>query len=499
MLNEPHAGASGQASLLKRSRFLALWLLMAGLLFWNTWSGSQFPSDDCIYAVIGRECLDEGHWLDPTWQDVPFLDKGPMLPWMLAVSISVFGESELALRLPGVLAGLLLLAGLYRLGRRLGLDPTGGMLAVFLAIALNVLFMTARRPMTDVPATALGLAGFLLSAFPGEGRKGDRRAAVGGVLLGLSLLTKLTAPVPYLFALLALQVTRDFRRPRSLGLTLGFATLTAIPWHAYMIASHGRDFLDTYLLFHVVERAARPVVGTAAAQTYLDWMVGREGLAALLVSLSLPYTAILAIRKNSAALCVVLLGVGAAAPLLVSATALPHYLVACVPPFALSLGLAADRLVSIRPGYPARWLPVTLGGLLAVAFAWNNGQEITHPDHGPGTKAACAVLESEESATQLRATFDLHDPCATWYCNSRVGFYGANPGYLDAIRGIPMLQGFVHAIDSADLRSFAGNGTLVLTRKDRFAAFQELAEAAGVRLHRRTFHNRVVVELLSGE
>ncbi|NOZ00703.1 MAG: hypothetical protein GXP54_02285, partial [Deltaproteobacteria bacterium] len=69
-----------------RIGFWAFWVLMAGLLVWNTWAGSQFPSDDCIYAQIGREVLEKGRWLDPTWQGVPFLDKGPVLSWALAGS-----------------------------------------------------------------------------------------------------------------------------------------------------------------------------------------------------------------------------------------------------------------------------------------------------------------------------------------------------------------------------------------------------------------------------
>ena len=485
-----------QARSVKKLLFAGFWLLTAGLLFFNAWTGSQFPSDDCVYAVTAREALQDNGWLEPTWQRSPFLEKGPLLPWALAGSLSLLGETDLALRLPGILAALLFLACLYRLGRRLGLHPPAALVAVALAMALHVFFLTARRPMTDVPGMALGLAGFLLAAFPGSRGRGHGRAVAGGVLLGLSLLTKLTAPAPFLFGLLVLQASRPFRNTRGLLVTLGATAVTAIPWHAFMVAQHGQTFIDTYFLFHLLERASRAVVGDAAAQTYVAWALEREGLAAVLVAVSIPLTGVLALRRNRAALCICALGFGALAPLAISATALPHYLVTLVPAAALSVGLLAH---GAGQDPAACWLPSSLAFLAALAFGLNNCREVLDPDHGPGARSACEALTFEGTAARLTAAFDLHDPCVAWYCGTRVHFLGADPGFLQATRDIPMLQGFVKAVEPGTIRELTRNGTLVLTRSDRLDSLGDLAQKEGVEITTREFGHRVVVEFTSGE
>jgi hypothetical protein len=58
-------------------------------------------------------------------------------------------------------------------------------------------------------------------------------------------------------------------RPPRVGRALLFAALLILPWHVWMVARHGRDFLDTYLFHSVLGRSAVPLLRTTRASFYL--------------------------------------------------------------------------------------------------------------------------------------------------------------------------------------------------------------------------------------
>ena len=108
-----------------------------------------------------------------------------------------------AVRLPGVLAGLALLLAVYQVGRKVGLSKAAALISVGALLATAVFYFNARRPMMDVPGTALGMWAFVCLLTPSKGTW--RSAIIGGVLLGLAALTKFVAPIPFVIALIMLQ------------------------------------------------------------------------------------------------------------------------------------------------------------------------------------------------------------------------------------------------------------------------------------------------------
>ena len=74
---------------------------------------------DSIYIEIAREMLHRHDYVTPYINGIRFFDKPPLMYWMAAGSMSVFGENDWAARLPLALAVLLLLLSVYALGIRL--------------------------------------------------------------------------------------------------------------------------------------------------------------------------------------------------------------------------------------------------------------------------------------------------------------------------------------------------------------------------------------------
>ena len=74
--------------------------------------------DEGRYAQIPREMLARGDWVVPHLQGQPYLDKPPLLYWLVMLSYSVFGVSEAAARLVPALAVHGTILATYFIGRR---------------------------------------------------------------------------------------------------------------------------------------------------------------------------------------------------------------------------------------------------------------------------------------------------------------------------------------------------------------------------------------------
>src|SRR6266542_3370211 len=83
------------------------WLLLLTLFTFFVLLGSRSLNepDEGRYAEIAREMIELGDWLVPHFWYVPHLDKPPLTYWFVALSLSVFGQNEWAVRLPLALPG----------------------------------------------------------------------------------------------------------------------------------------------------------------------------------------------------------------------------------------------------------------------------------------------------------------------------------------------------------------------------------------------------------
>ncbi|MBU6296283.1 MAG: hypothetical protein KJS91_16500, partial [Planctomycetes bacterium] len=60
------------------------------------------------YALIPLEMLESGNWLSPKLFGEPYLDKPPLLYWLVMLSYGLFGVSDGAARVPASACALAL-------------------------------------------------------------------------------------------------------------------------------------------------------------------------------------------------------------------------------------------------------------------------------------------------------------------------------------------------------------------------------------------------------
>src|SRR5947199_10148547 len=89
---------------LRHALFVIL-IALAGLLHVVTiGSGDLYSQTEGQYAGAAREMVETHHWLLPTNDGLPRLQKPPLLYWLIIFSFKLFGVSAAAARLPVALA-----------------------------------------------------------------------------------------------------------------------------------------------------------------------------------------------------------------------------------------------------------------------------------------------------------------------------------------------------------------------------------------------------------
>lgn len=207
------------------------------------------------YALIGREMLVSGDWIQPRLNDVRYYEKPPLLYWAIAAAQDVFGSNELASRLPGVLAHVGTVGVVYLIG--LTLAGAGAALRAGLMYATAIgPFIFARAVFPDAPLTfflSVTLLGLVLVA---DGRwrwTGPILLYGGAACAGLTKgLLGIVVPVAVVTLYVLLVDRRLLRRLRA-GFGLTVFALVFLPWHV-LLAWRDPSFVPFYLLNEHVYR-----------------------------------------------------------------------------------------------------------------------------------------------------------------------------------------------------------------------------------------------------
>jgi 4-amino-4-deoxy-L-arabinose transferase-like glycosyltransferase len=103
-----------------RARRLSLFvlLLLPAALLYPTRGFHLLEPDEGRYAQIPKEMLHSGSWVVPTLQGEPYLDKPPLMYWLVALSYRLFGTTPEAARLVPALCVHLTVLAVYLIGRR---------------------------------------------------------------------------------------------------------------------------------------------------------------------------------------------------------------------------------------------------------------------------------------------------------------------------------------------------------------------------------------------
>lgn len=194
---------------------------------------------DAVQASIARNMLESGDWTTARLNGIAYLEKAPLVYWVMAGSYRIFGVHDWAARLPLSLAVVLLCWTTYRFGRW-AFDDDAGLYAGFGIATSTGLFLFTRILIPDAMLT-LAITGAIAAEvrlLDPEQEATRTWAAILGACLGVGVLLKglIALVFPLGTALVYMTVTKQlisleaWRRLRIGTAFMVMLTITA-PWH----------------------------------------------------------------------------------------------------------------------------------------------------------------------------------------------------------------------------------------------------------------------------
>ncbi len=239
-----------------------LFLVLCGVLLfgWRLGGHDLWPTDEPRFGLVAAEMRASGDPILLSRNGRLYVEKPPLFFWAINAAASfVGGVDETAARLPSLVAGILAMLLILRLGERLYDRQTGFLAAIIFATAPEIL-ERARWASIDMTLNLFVLAAIaLLLRADDEDARGRRAAAVlAWGVMGLATLAK--GPVGLMLPLLAVlpgvALTRGGRRALRLLTPIGVAVylLVVFAWFGPFIARLGPERAFGILTHETVDR-----------------------------------------------------------------------------------------------------------------------------------------------------------------------------------------------------------------------------------------------------
>lgn len=355
-----------------RWRSLLVLIALPGLLLYPCLGFHLFEPDEGRYAEIPREMLVRGEWVVPYLQGQPYLDKPPLLYWLVMASYRLFGVDDWSARLVPALAMHACILAVYLIGR-LSLGERSAFRGALL-VSLAPGFISMGRLLVLDGLLTLWVTLSVLSAF--EAVRGDRFRwrwwLLAAVACALGVLTK--GPVAIVLLAVPLWLHRWLTgraQPvpwRALWTFAAVVLAICLPWHVALCCREPEFFRYFFWEHNVVRFLTgfdhrRPV-----------WFYGPVLLVGLLPGtlLLLPFLRFLlsgdrgvACRRAPELGFMLLAGGWCVLFFSFSGSKLPTYILPSFPPLALAVGY----YVANSHWRVSRWSAAAVGMTFAGLFA----------------------------------------------------------------------------------------------------------------------------------
>ncbi len=228
-----------------RARTLLLILATLLLIFVPLTLRPLFNLNEGLYAEVAREML-AGNPLIPRLDGLPYLEKPPLLYWLIMAAYKVFGIGKFAARLPSALAALGTLATVTVFARRRFAEPVWPALILLTSIGFYIMSQLAMFDMTFTVFHTITLLAFYAYI-----ENPDKPSYLYGsaAASALAVLTKglIGIVLPGLIVLAFLAIERKRIPWRPFLIALGVFFVIALPWHVWMTL-HVPGFFDRYII-----------------------------------------------------------------------------------------------------------------------------------------------------------------------------------------------------------------------------------------------------------
>ena len=303
-----------------------------------------------MYVNSAIRMTQDGDWVTPKLMGRLFLFKAPLLQWLSALCIQLFGLGLVTVRMPALVFGAAAVAIVFAwTGLRRNWTAAG--IAAVLLMSDPIWLTFSRLAFTDVLASTLALLSmYVLAVDPTLGRRFS--PILFGFFAGAAVLAKSAVGV-LPFAALALYWTvmpRSARpRLRQIAECLIAAAVIAAPWHLYQAWTHPQWFWAEFVKFQLLAVGITESTGVTGYPLFYLRRLATMDPVLLVASLIAIYGVIRAFRRRDpiemAAVC---WGVVVIAALAGFRGRSVSYMVLLIPALCVLAGLFLPRTMERR-------------------------------------------------------------------------------------------------------------------------------------------------------
>lgn len=360
--------------------FFAVWaavIMLSGIRF-----GDLSGYDDAAYAHEAKVMLQTGDWWTLSLNGNPDFDKPPLFIWFLAISFKIFGITDFAAKVPGIIFGWATILLIYFLAKELFSEKTDeertwlAVSAMFSLLTTQYFLKYSSHAMTDVPFTFF----FTLAIyFYLRGLKNNIFLLASGIATGSAMLMRSPMGFFPIFVIFAhLIFTKRFKTFLS-PYFFGFLVLSAaIPASWYF--TEYKIFGDVFFERHFANFAAHSA--SAVEKSFLQKILWYFEYVFLLWKLYLPwcplmfYGLFLSVKKikkdfDSTEILLFIWFLVIFVPFSLAESKVLRYILPVFPVFAIYSACALRQIFSIEKLRGAsRYLVLlmTIAGIFIAAF-----------------------------------------------------------------------------------------------------------------------------------
>ena len=239
-------------------------LLSAYLFFYKLGAAPVELWDENTNIKVVNSTLSSSDRRSLQIDDEAFYEKPPVWYYLTEVLVSVFGESRYVYRLISAISGLVISICIFLIVNK-RYSPLSAFIASlsFLAVGQNIVtnasgyfsshtFRSADLDPLQIALMVLSVL-FLLNI-----DKSKNYFYLLATALSIAFMVK--GPIVFIPSLVVAYYI--FTKKSEFGLgrkdiykVIAIAISIIIPWHLYMYMTHGREFIDAYLGYHIIERS----------------------------------------------------------------------------------------------------------------------------------------------------------------------------------------------------------------------------------------------------
>ena len=232
--------------------WVLIWVIIGSglILFFNLWAKNLEFHGYVRYAEVAREMIRSGDWVVPHLNGDIFIDKPPLLFWLIAIPSYLYGSvTPFIARLPSAFSAWIGVIILFLWGKKIYGSTRSGLVAGGILLSSYQYFFQSRLAKTDMPLCLFVLLSlyFFYLGYRCDGN-GRRRYLFNGLsffFMGLGTLMKgpFGIVIPLFVIFIFLLKDRRWKIFISIEFIIGYVifALTILPWIFLFVSRVGLE------------------------------------------------------------------------------------------------------------------------------------------------------------------------------------------------------------------------------------------------------------------